>query len=480
MGLACGVASEAEAALRVREFLAQEQVFSAVRREGEPDQQATWRVAPRPFALPAELVDVLEALGPALWRFQAAADDLYHLALREERYGYVADYLDTGKSEEVRMYGRMHRVRRELPVMLRPDLIWTADGLKATEIDAVPGGFGILAALQEVYADLGFAVIGGSRGILDAWYRAMAVLAGVPEGASVHVGIVVSDEADDYRPEMAYLARRLQAEGRPVECLHPREVRFEEEGLRTEQGYLQVLYRFFELFDLRNIPKVDLFLYAMRKGRVRMTPPVKAYLEEKIWFAFLHDPFLEEYWRERLGEDWELLRRVIPRSWVVDPRPVPPHALIPGLRVGNRPVRDWRQLEGATKSQREFVLKPSGYSPKAWGSRGVRVGPDLPQAAWQEAVREALAEFPQGPWVLQEYFKGVKVQTRYLRGRDEVVPMDGRVRLCPYYLVHGDRVSLAGVLATICPLDKKVIHGMVDAVMVPAARGRGQEDEAGT
>jgi len=28
---------------------------------------------------------------------------------------------------------------------------------------------------------------------------------------------------------------------------------------------------------------------------------------------------------------------------------------------------------------------------------------------------------------------------------------------------------LAGVLATICPKDKKIIHGMKDAVMVPCA-----------
>ena len=42
--------------------------------------------------------------------------------------------------------------------------------------------------------------------------------------------------------------------------------------------------------------------------------------------------------------------------------------------------------------------------------------------------------------------------------------MPGRVRLCPYYFVVGNgdqaRAKLGGVLATVCPADKKIIHGM--------------------
>jgi hypothetical protein len=47
--------------------------------------------------------------------------------------------------------------------------------------------------------------------------------------------------------------------------------------------------------------------------------------------------------------------------------------------------------------------------------------------------------------------------------------MSGRARLSPYYFVSGEKTELAGILATICPADKKVIHGMTDAVMVPCA-----------
>jgi hypothetical protein len=47
--------------------------------------------------------------------------------------------------------------------------------------------------------------------------------------------------------------------------------------------------------------------------------------------------------------------------------------------------------------------------------------------------------------------------------------MAGRARLSPYYFVSGETAELAGILATVCPADKKIIHGMKDAVMVPCA-----------
>ena len=51
--------------------------------------------------------------------------------------------------------------------------------------------------------------------------------------------------------------------------------------------------------------------------------------------------------------------------------------------------------------------------------------------------------------------------------------MKGRVRLCPYYFVAGEnetsRANLGGVLATIVPADKKIVHGMSDAIMAPCS-----------
>jgi len=57
--------------------------------------------------------------------------------------------------------------------------------------------------------------------------------------------------------------------------------------------------------------------------------------------------------------------------------------------------------------------------------------------------------------------------------KNEVMPMKGRARLCPYYFVSGEgdaaRPELGGVLATIVPADKKIVHGMSDAILTPCA-----------
>jgi hypothetical protein len=39
--------------------------------------------------------------------------------------------------------------------------------------------------------------------------------------------------------------------------------------------------------------------------------------------------------------------------------------------------------------------------------------------------------------------------------------------LCPYFFNQGGRMRLAGALATFCPPDKKIIHGMQDAALLP-------------
>ncbi|NLB56462.1 MAG: hypothetical protein GX811_12020 [Lentisphaerae bacterium] len=117
-----------------------------------------------------------------------------------------------------------------------------------------------------------------------------------------------------------------------------------------------------------------------------------------------------------------------------------------------------------------MVIKPSGFSPMAWGSHGVVIGHDVSAERWAEAIDSAVASFQTTPHVLQPFHEGTRFQVQYYDEDDcTVKQMDGRVRLSPYYFVTGDEVKLGGALATICPLDKKLIHGMVDAVMVPSA-----------
>ncbi len=179
---------------------------------------------------------------------------------------------------------------------------------------------------------------------------------------------------------------------------------------------------------------------------------------------------LQGFWRQELGESFfHRLLGLVPYTWIVDPAPLPPHAAIPELNL-----TDWRQLKALSQKERELILKVSGFSAHAWGARGVYLGSDLSHADWAAAVDEAIANFERSPRVLQRYHKPGLVEAQWFDfERNQLVPMKGRVRLCPYYFVAGDadaaRAELGGVLATICPADKKIIHGMTDAIFAPCS-----------
>lgn len=444
-----------------------------------------WRISPTPFWLSREQEAFFQSLGDHLLAFYRALNRLYQESARGTQPAWVAAYLDQGKPESLITYSRMKRFRDLLPGVIRPDMIpvetsssGSATDFVITELDSVPGGIGLTGSLARAYAALGAAgqPIGGADGMLMGFAAMLRdQLASPPTSQAGCIAIVVSEESKDYRPEMAWLAGRLREIGVEAYCVEPKEVRFTEGALLTvgEAGEvpIAVLYRFFELFDLKNIPKAELIMYSAKKGWTVVTPPFKPALEEKLAFALLHHPILAPFWQRELGEErFLLLTRLVPRTWILDPRPLPPTAIIPDLRIGGQAVGEWGALKQAGQKERRYVIKPSGFSELAWGSRGVSVGHDLSQAAWSAALDAALAAFPSTPYILQEFHKGRQFDLSYYEPHtDQVVPMSGRARLSPYYFVSGGHARLAGILATVCPLDKKLIHGMRDAIMVPCA-----------
>jgi len=237
----------------------------------------------------------------------------------------------------------------------------------------------------------------------------------------------------------------------------------EAENYEPQNG--RAVYRFFELFDLPNIPKIENTLRANADGRITITPPIKPYLEEKMWFALFWMHPLREFWRRELGDKYfTKLQEAIPYSWLLDPTPLPQHAVIPRLEI-----HDWREAAKFSQKERDLLLKVSGFSPLGWGSRGIALGADLPHAEWERRIDHALTTFESSPTIMQRFHKGRLFEHEYWDDNSgDVKTMKGRVRLCPYYFLEGDRVRLRGALATIAPADKKFLHGMRDAILVPS------------
>ncbi|NKB70415.1 MAG: hypothetical protein GKR89_25375 [Candidatus Latescibacteria bacterium] len=444
-------------------------LFQGDRARLHPDSRLPWRISPEPFQLQTDQLAFLEQLGPALLKFYQAANLLYGHSLKGVEPAWIHQYLDQGKPEHIIDLSRLNRVKSHLPLVMRPDLMLTEEGFRVAELDSVPGGIGFTGNISRLYADLGYDLVGGADGLVEGFYQALQAHARQDQPV---VCIVVSDQSGAYHDEMEWLAQQAQSRGEPVYCRHPRDVHFDEEGLfihlEGEVVRLDMIYRFFELFDLRNIPKVEPITYFTKKNAVRVSPPLKAFLEEKMWLALFHHPQLQDFWRRQLGQGWEAMSQIVPPSWIVDPAPVPQHAVIPGLQAGGQAVNNWAQLGPLSKKEREYVLKPSGFSPLAEESRGVSVGHDLSEEEWAAKLEEAQAHFGTTPYILQEFQKAARLPARYYDfARDEVQSMRGRVLLRPYYYVIGQDVRLAGVQTIICPADKKILHGMVDAILVP-------------
>jgi hypothetical protein len=402
-----------------------------------------WLLSPDPFKIDNHFERELEQLGHRLFVFQRACNQLYQLSVKGKQPAWIAKYLDAGKPAELIEFSRRKEIRDDLPRVIRPDLILTDDGYTIAEIDSVPGGIGLTGWLNQTYSRFENDIIGGADGMLDGFRSVL------PNGGD----IVISEEAATYRPEMEWISAQLQ--DRQVVAAE----NYEPTG--------RAVYRFFELFDLPNIPKIDNLLRANAEGRVTITPPIKPYLEEKMWFALFWMQPLHEFWRRELGDKYFVqLRKVIPYSWLLDPMPLPQHAVIPRLEI-----HDWRELAKFSQKDRQLLLKVSGFSPLGWGSRGISLGSDLAHSEWEKRIENALATFDQSPTILQQFHKGKQFEQRYWDSDSgELKIMKGRVRLCPYYFVETDEVKLRGALATIVPADKKMIHGMRDGILIPSAR----------
>ena len=433
----------------------------------------SWRVSPEPYYLSSEEILFFEDLGCHLLKFYTVLNSLYSDSVKGKIPSWFAQYLDAGKPDDLVAYSRMKRIRGDLPGIIRPDIMVTGKGFSITELDSVPGGFGLTARLMDLYSSMDEIVGMSEGGIPEAFYKMAESVSGEK---SCVVAIIVSDEANDYWGEMSSLSQHLNDKGFPVFALRPQELIFREEGLffkkNNNEVKVDVLYRFFELFDLKNIPKAELIMYSCKKGRVKITPPFKPYLEEKLAFSLFKHPVLTSLWEKELGcETFSILSHLIPETWILDSREVPDYAVIPGLDIGGKLVQNWKELISLTKKERELVIKPSGFSPESWGSRGVVIGHDVSAEVWKKTLEDSLAKFPEGSSVLQVFHKGRRVRVRYRdSGTDSIVEMESRVRLTPYYFLIEGSARLAGILATLCPHDKKKIHGMSDAVLIPCAK----------
>src|SRR6201982_3255689 len=158
-----------------------------------------WLLSPDAFPIEKKFVSELEQLGHRLFVFQRACNQLYQLSIKGKQPAWVARYLDAGKPKELIEFSRRKEIRDDLPRVIRPDLILTEKGYIIAEIDSVPGGIGLTGWLNQTYSAFNSEIIGGPDGMLDGFRTVL------PNGGD----IVISQESATYRPEIQWIAARL-------------------------------------------------------------------------------------------------------------------------------------------------------------------------------------------------------------------------------------------------------------------------------
>src|ERR1041385_3051832 len=278
-----------------------------------------WRTSPAPFALGPELAKEIETLGRVLLQFYRAVNLLYRKSAEGKRPEWIARWLDLGKPAELIALQRSPAFKNDVPRVIRPALLLAEHGFSVTELDSVPGGIGLTAWLNQTYSkpevrsEKGEA-FGGSDGMIRGFESIF--------GDAKHVHVVVSEEAATYRPEMEWLAAQLG----------PRFTIRASRFANFADG--DAVYRFFELFDLANVPTSKMIFDLAMAKRIRLTPPPKPVFEEKMLFALLWNRNLHSFWRQELGDGFfNRLKRLVPYTWIIDPSPLPPQAAIPELNL---------------------------------------------------------------------------------------------------------------------------------------------------
>lgn len=409
-----------------------------------------WRIATRAFPLAPKLAKEFDTLGRVLLQFYRAVNLLYRQSYSSKQPAWIAEWLDAGKPQWLIDLQRSKAFKSDVPAVIRPDILLTDEGFAITELDSVPGGIGLTAWLNRAYPES----IGGPGNSMIEGFRQI-----FREGRA---HIVVSEESATYRPEMEWICGQLGER-----------FAFRDGGFTDFQPGDSV-YRFFELFDAENVPNSKLIFEKAASSELHLTPPPKPIFEEKMLFALLWNRNLREFWRRELGESFfQRMLRHVPYTWLIDPTPLPPQGAFPELNL-----TDWQQLKTLSQKERNLILKVSGFSPQAWGSRGVYLGSDLPTDEWAAAVDTALREARVNPHVLQQFQKPRTIEFDWFNfDSHSIEKMNGRVRLCPYYFVNGaagsERANLGGILATVVPADKKIVHGMSDAILAPCAVDHG-------
>jgi len=218
--------------------------------------------------------------------------------------------------------------------------------------------------------------------------------------------------------EQEELARHLR--GRyGLRFLHadPGELSMRGDDVVYEGQVVDVAYRDYSILDLVAVEAEGVDVEPMRRlfRENRMVSSIAGDLDAKASFEVLTDPALSA--RHFRVQERQVFRRHIPWTRVVADR----RTSLPDDSFGDL-------VDYARHERERLVLKPS----RGYGGEGVKIGPEMTQSEWEAGLDHALRapDAPDGDrWVVQSLVALPRIECP--------VPVDGRVRREPFFVVMG-------------------------------------------
>lgn len=385
--------------------------YEARREEFETDKNLNFRISPTPFGLEESENERIVELGQEVLQFMKATDELYRT--NQE----VAELLNTGKPDSF--------LTQQAPNYLfyRPDLIVTEQGLRICEIETSPFGLGLSHLLNTAYSQADFETLAPETALKEYVQGRVK-----PSGQ-----IVYTDKTKAYAGQLRYTADKIFS-ANPVDwsALH-----IDQLQRQNNPEIDPEMYRAFYLSEYLSDPKVRDLLNA-RLDSNNLTPANTPHLEEKAILALIWDKRFEPFYKEQLGEaTFRKLRECIPKTWIVGQE----EYFSEGMP---RDVFSTLDLANLSRNNRQFVIKPSGFSHNSSWAEGVNLLHEKSTARATEILTNA-SSTKNHLYIVQEFYRGQKRNMKYFDPMGELTHMRAKLRVTPYYSTTDGRLLTAKV-----------------------------------
>lgn len=408
-----------------------------------PESKLPFRISSEPFVLPDVLRSSLDGYGRAITDYYKVCDDLYDNLPDDHRW---KQYLDHHKPHSLLEISKAEQGQH---IFLRPDFILTKDEPTVTEIETSPFGIALSHFLNAAYSNARKPTLTHPDVVIDEFIRSM----GLDRDQKQSVCLVLTEYTQRYHGQFEYLASALNTKGINAQVHMLDELTVKDGEISASGKNFDVLYRGFYLHQALEDSKVAALL---QQSQGKMHPACKPHLEEKALMAILWEEEFQEFLQDRLGDQLDVLKKIIPPTWVLDRNRVPsnlPHG-----------IQSWQDIAKLSRKQRAFVLKTSGFSSQSSWAKGVTFLEKLSQSNCENTIESALHD-EKDLFVLQEFRKGADFSHEYFDFHQaSMKQMNGRVRFTPYFSVHNGNLLTAK--ATLCE-NTDYVHAMVDSINVP-------------